>query len=111
MSHPFRFGVQFTTLPAGDWAQLRYVSVPVIAPALVVAVTFCLVWSMRAFDVVYLLTKGGPGESTVLLSYLTFTKAFEFGDLGAGAAVACLLAAPTLALTLVYLRVLPEGRQ
>jgi ABC-type sugar transport system permease subunit len=96
---------------AGDWAQLRYVSVPVIAPALAVAVTFCLVWSMRAFDVVYLLTKGGPGESTVLLSYLTFTKAFEFGDLGAGAAVACLLAALTLALTLVYLRVLPEGRQ
>jgi multiple sugar transport system permease protein len=94
---------------AGDWAQLRYVSLPVIAPALVVAVTFCVVWSMRAFDIVYLLTKGGPGEATVLLSYLTFTKAFEFGDFGAAAAVACLLAAVTLAVTLVYLRVLPEG--
>jgi ABC-type glycerol-3-phosphate transport system permease component len=39
---------------AGDWALLRYVSLPVIAPAAVVAVTFCVVWSMRAFDIVYL---------------------------------------------------------
>lgn len=94
---------------AGPWRQLRHITWPLIAPAVAVAVTFCVVWSMRAFDIVYLLTKGGPGEATVLLSYLTFTKAFEFGDLGAGAAVACLLAAVTLAMTLVYLRVLPEG--
>jgi ABC-type sugar transport system permease subunit len=94
---------------AGDWSRLRYVTLPLIAPSLAVAVVFCVVWSMRAFDIVYLLTKGGPGEATVLLSYLTFTKAFEFGDFGAGAAVACLLAALTLAMTIVYLRVLPEG--
>jgi multiple sugar transport system permease protein len=94
---------------AGDWGQLRHVTLPLIAPAIAVAVVFCVVWSMRAFDVVYLLTKGGPGEATTLLSYLTFTKAFEFGDLGAGAAIACILAAVTLAMTLLYLRVLPEG--
>src|SRR5262249_18007930 len=68
---------------AGDWGRLRHVTLPLIAPAIAVAVVFCVVWSMRAFDVVYLLTKGGPGEATTLLSYLTFTKAFEFGDLGA----------------------------
>jgi len=94
---------------AGDWGRLRHVTLPLVAPAIAVAVVFCVVWSMRAFDVVYLLTKGGPGEATTLLSYLTFTKAFEFGDLGAGAAIACILAAVTLAMTLVYLRVLPES--
>jgi ABC-type sugar transport system permease subunit len=94
---------------ADDWRQFRHITWPLVAPAVAVAVTFCVVWSMRAFDIVYLLTKGGPGEATVLLSYLTFTKAFEFGDLGAGAAVACLLAGVTLAMTLVYLRLLPEG--
>ena len=82
--------------------------VPLLAPPVAVAVTFCMVWSMRAFDIVYLLTKGGPGRH-VVLSYLTFGKAFEFGDIGAAAAVACLLAAVTLVMTLVYLRVLPEG--
>jgi ABC-type sugar transport system permease subunit len=96
---------------AGDWGQFRHVTVPLIAPALAVAVTFCAVWSMRAFDIVYLLTKGGPGEATVLLSYLTFAKAFEFGDFGAAAAVACVLAVLTLAMTVVYLRLLPEGAE
>lgn len=94
---------------AGDGSQFRYVTLPLIAPSLAVAVVFCAVWSMRVFDIVYLLTKGGPGEATVLLSYLTFAKAFEFGDFGAAAAVACLLAALTFAMTVVYLRVLPEG--
>ncbi len=96
---------------AGRGAQFRHVGLPLIAPALAVAVVFCAVWSMRAFDIVYILTRGGPGEATVLLSYLTFVKAFEFGDFGAAAAVACLLAALTLALTIVYLRVLPQGTE
>ena len=64
---------------------------------------------MRAFDVVYLLTRGGPGEATVILSYLVFVKAFEFGDLGAAAAVACLLALLTFGITCVYIRILPKG--
>jgi ABC-type sugar transport system permease subunit len=94
---------------AGSWSQFRYLTLPLAAPAIAVAVLFCVVWSMRAFDIVYLLTRGGPGEATVILSYFVFTKAFEFGDLGAAAAVACLLAALTFAITCVYLRVLPKG--
>jgi ABC-type sugar transport system permease subunit len=94
---------------AGSWGQFRFVTLPLLAPAIAVAVLFCVVWSMRAFDIVYLLTRGGPGEATVVLSYFVFTKAFEFGDLGAAAAVACVLAALTFAVTTVYLRILPKG--
>jgi ABC-type sugar transport system permease subunit len=94
---------------AGTWGCFRHISLPLVAPALAVAVLFGIVWSMRAFDIVYLLTRGGPGEATVVLSYFTFVKAFEFGDLGAGAAVACVLGAATLAMTLVYWRLLPTG--
>jgi multiple sugar transport system permease protein len=89
-------------------AQFRYVTLPLIAPGMAVAVLFCLVWSMRAFDIVYLLTRGGPGEATTVLSYFVFVKAFEFGDLGAASAVACLLAIVTFAMTCMYIRVLPE---
>ena len=96
---------------AGFWAVVRFVTLPLIAPAVVVAVLFCVVWSMRAFDIVYLLTRGGPGEATTVLSYFVFIKAFEFGDLGAAAAVACVLAAITFAMTCVYLRVLPKGTE
>jgi multiple sugar transport system permease protein len=95
---------------AGAWAQFRYVTLPLLAAPLGVAVLFCLVWSMRAFDIVYLLTRGGPGEGTSVLSYFVFTKAFEFGDMGAAAAVACLLALITFALTGLYMRVLRVAR-
>lgn len=96
---------------AGDWAQFRHVTLPLLAPAIAVAVLFCVVWSMRAFDIVYLLTRGGPGEGTVVLSYFVFAQAFEFGDLGAASAVACLLAALTFAITCAYIRVLPKGNE
>jgi multiple sugar transport system permease protein len=91
---------------AGDWAQLRYITLPLLAAPLGVSVMFCMVWSMRAFDIVYLLTRGGPGDGTMVLSYFVFGKAFEFGDMGAAAAVACLLALLTFALTALYMRAL-----
>lgn len=90
------------------WAQFRYISWPFLTPAMTVVVLFSIVWSMRAFDIVYLLTSGGPGEATMLLSYFTFTKAFQFGDLGASAAVACLLVVMTLVMTIIYWRTLPR---
>jgi len=96
---------------AGGWAQFRHLTLPFISPALAVAVLFCLVFSMRAFDIIYLLTSGGPGDATTVVSYFTFAEAFQFGDLGAAAAVACLLTAATIVLTLVYWRALPQGER
>ena len=91
---------------AGDWTQFRYITLPLLAAPLGVAIMFCMVWAMRAFDIVYLLTRGGPGDGTMVLSYFVFSKAFEFGDMGAAAAVACLLALLTFALTALYMRAL-----
>ena len=91
---------------AGDFAQFRYITLPLLAAPLGVVVLFCMVWSMRAFDIVYLLTRGGPGDGTMVLSYFVFGKAFEFGDMGAAAAVACLLALMTFVLTALYMRAL-----
>ena len=96
---------------AGRRAQFQYVTLPLIGPALAVAILFSVVWSMRAFDIVYLLTRGGPGEATVVLSYLVFTKAFEFGDMGAAAAMAVVLAAATFGVTCLYLRILPQDEE
>jgi len=96
---------------AGGWAQFRHLTLPFISPALAVAVLFCLVFSMRAFDIIYLLTSGGPGDATTVVSYFTFAEAFQFGDLGAAAAVACLLTAATIVLTFVYWRALPQGER
>jgi ABC-type sugar transport system permease subunit len=94
---------------AGSWQLFRHVILPLLAPSIAVAVLFCVVWSMRAFDIIYLLTKGGPGEATSVLSYFVFAKAFDFGDIGAASATAVLLAFLTFGMTCLYIRVLPKG--
>ena len=86
---------------AGVLWQIR---LPLVMPAIVVATLFCVIFSMRAFDVVYLLTKGGPGDATTVLSYFTYVTTFEFGDVGSGAAVSVMLAVATLAATIAYWR-------
>jgi multiple sugar transport system permease protein len=87
---------------AGWFALLWHVRLPLILPALAVALLFCVIFSMRAFDLVYLLTKGGPGEATSVLSYYTYATTFEFGDIGAGSAISVMLAGATLVATAVY---------
>jgi ABC-type sugar transport systems, permease components len=83
---------------------LWHIRLPLVTPAVVVATIFCVIFSMRAFDLVYLLTKGGPGDATSVLSYYTYVTTFEFGDVGAGSAVSVMLAVATLAATVVYWR-------
>ena len=87
---------------AGAINLFRHITLPLIMPALAVAILFCVIFSMRAFDLVYLLTRGGPGESTTVLSYFTYAKTFEFGDFGAGSAISVLLAVATLLATIGY---------
>jgi multiple sugar transport system permease protein len=94
---------------AGIVQSFKYVTLPLLAPSIAVAVLFCVVWSMRAFDIIYLLTKGGPGEATSVLSYFVFAKAFDSGDMGAAAATAVVLCLLTFVMTYFYIRVLPKG--
>ena len=94
---------------AGAVRMFRHITLPLIVPALTVAVLFCAIFSMRAFDVVYLLTKGGPGAATTVLSYYTYAKSFEFGDFGAGSAVSVILAVATLLVVLLYWRMLQRA--
>ena len=87
---------------AGAFGLFRYVTLPLIMPAMAVAILLCVIFSMRAFDLAYLLTRGGPGESTTVLSYYTYAKTFEFGDFGAGSAVSVVLAASTFVIIVLY---------
>ncbi len=65
--------------------QFFYITVPSIAPISNVVVLLLAVWAFRRFDVVYLLTRGGPGDSTMTLIMQTFDRAFRYYDLSASA--------------------------
>ncbi|MCO5089552.1 carbohydrate ABC transporter permease [Bosea sp. (in: a-proteobacteria)] len=87
---------------AGEFALFWRIRLPLIIPALAVSVLLCVIFSMRAFDLIYLLTRGGPGEATTVLSYHVYTSTFEFGDVGSGASISVFLAVVTMAVTLAY---------
>ena len=87
---------------AGFFRHLFVITLPLILPILLVAVLFGLVFSITDMIVVYVLTRGGPFDSTQVLASLAFFKSIDGGDLSGGAAVALFLL-PVLAVCAVLL--------
>ena len=72
----------------GAWQRFRYVVWPLLVPSLVVAVLFRAVQAYGAFDLVYVMTGGGPGGSTETVSLYAFQNDFRYLDPGYGSAIA-----------------------
>lgn len=75
---------------AGAWQQFRYITVPMLLPALVVTTVLNLLHGLKVFEVVYVLTNGGPGYATDVL-YTVIFKEFSMGRYGVGTALSSLL--------------------
>lgn len=71
---------------AGRWRTLMSVTLPVMAPVIFAAVFLRLIDAIRTFDVIYVLTAGGPGTRTTTLSIFIYKTAFESGNFGLAAA-------------------------
>ena len=76
---------------AGRWREFMAVTLPGLAGPLAVALTVTVVSALRAFDLVFVTTRGGPGTETVVPGLLIYRRAFEDGQLGSAAAIAILL--------------------
>lgn len=84
---------------AGPWRIFRDVTLPLMAPTIAVTFVFRLIMAFKVFDEVYLLTGGGPGTSTEVISFTIYRRFFTEDRAGYGAAMA--LAACVLILVLV----------
>lgn len=90
-----------------SWQRFRHVLLPLLTPALLVAVVFRTIQAYGAFDLVYVMTGGGPGGSTETVSLYAFQHYFRYLDFAYGSAVATqgvLLALLPLALLLRWAR-------
>lgn len=76
---------------AGVWMRTRDLVLPHLRAALVLAALFRGIDTMKIFDLVYILTGGGPGDATITLSVLTFRTGFSWFDLGRASALSVLL--------------------
>ncbi len=72
---------------AGAWQRFRYVTLPLLLPALVVTLAFRLIVSFKVFDEVYLLTGGGPGTATEVVSFSIYRRFFTEDRMGYGSAI------------------------
>jgi ABC-type sugar transport system permease subunit len=87
---------------AGVWRRFRDLTLPLMAPIALPVLIFQFVSATKTFDVIYVLTRGGPGNSTTTLNYLVYQQAFERLEFGPAAATAYALTLLTLAVIGVF---------
>jgi multiple sugar transport system permease protein len=73
---------------ASDWQQFRFVTLPLLTPIIAVVMTFSVLFTFTDFQLIYVLTRGGPLNATHLMATLSFQRAIPGGALGEGAALA-----------------------
>jgi multiple sugar transport system permease protein len=73
---------------ATPWQQFRFVTLPLLTPIIAVVMTFSVLFTFTDFQLIYVLTRGGPLNATHLMATLSFQRAIPGGALGEGAALA-----------------------
>ena len=96
---------------AGSWACFRHVTLPLLRPVLLVSATLAIVGSLKYFDIIYIMTGGGPAHSTELLATYLFTQSFAAQRYGYGSALATALVALALGGTALAAWVGRRGRR
>jgi len=86
--------------------QFRFLTIPLMRPTILVAILIRMIAALKTYDLVYILTRGGPGVSTEVISYYIYRVAFVFLDMGKSSAMSFLLLGIIVILTLVLMRVM-----
>ena len=86
---------------AGRWARFRSITFPMLTPTTSILLILNVVFSIQAFDVIYVMTGGGPGFSTTVLIQYVFRSAFQDGQMGYAAALGLVLVGILLVFTLL----------
>jgi multiple sugar transport system permease protein len=88
---------------ASPWQKFRYITLPMIAPFLMVAVIIRTIDALKSFDIIYAITQGGPGTASETINLYLYSVAFAYYDVGYGSAIAVVFFALVVALSLVML--------
>ncbi len=94
---------------AGSWHRFRYVTLPLLQPVLLIVTLFSVIFTFSDFQLIYVLTHGGPANATNLFATYSFDIAMTAGQLGHGASVA-LTMLPALGLLIVALAIYMRRR-
>ncbi|MDI7276956.1 MAG: sugar ABC transporter permease [Anaerolineae bacterium] len=91
---------------AGRWAQIRAITLPLLAPSLALTTVMSTIGSLQVFAQVFMMTRGGPMHATLTVVYLIYQEAFEIFRFGYAAAVSFILFSVILVLTVIQMKLL-----
>lgn len=93
------------------WQTFRHVTLPLLKPAILIALLLRTMDLLRVFDQIFILTEGGPGFATETISLYIYRAAFRFFDFGYAAAMSFVLLALTNVVSVVYLKLLQDEKR
>lgn len=91
---------------AGAWSRFRHVMLPYLAGPLMIAIVLRTIEAFKVFDIVWIMTRGGPANSTRTLSILVYQEAFSFQRAGSGASLALIVTLVVMMLALAYVAIM-----
>jgi multiple sugar transport system permease protein len=94
---------------ANTWNRFKAVTWPVIAPPLVIALVLRCIEALKVFDIIYVMTRGGPANSTKTLSFFVYQESFGFNRVGSGASYALIVVLIAMLFVMLYVRLLKRG--
>ncbi|HEX5414390.1 MAG TPA: sugar ABC transporter permease [Chloroflexota bacterium] len=89
---------------AGRWSSFRNITIPLLAPTTFFILVISLIQSFQVFDLAFILTRGGPGDATNTVVMDIYNQAFQYFQMGYAAAIAWVLFAIIMLITLVQWR-------
>jgi multiple sugar transport system permease protein/N,N'-diacetylchitobiose transport system permease protein len=95
---------------AGAWGAFWRITMPLLAPSIAVVLVLRTIEAFKVFDIIYVMTGGGPASGTQTVAFYTYLQAFSNQLFGYGAALAYLIVLAVFALAMVYLRILRQGQ-
>lgn len=96
---------------AGAFARFRFVIMPYLAGPLMVALVLRTIEAFKVFDIIWVMTRGGPANSTRTLSILVYQEAFSFQRAGSGASLALIVTLLVTVLSLVYVLLIRKSSE
>ncbi|MGM0409759.1 MAG: carbohydrate ABC transporter permease [Bacillota bacterium] len=89
---------------ANKWELLRHITLPLLKPSIIVAVILRVLNALKAFSEIYVMTNGGPGNSTSILSVFIYKNAFKYYEIGYSAAASYILVAIALIFSIILVK-------
>jgi multiple sugar transport system permease protein len=94
---------------ANQWQRIRYVTVPLIMPILLTTATLELIWGFNQFDIIKLMTGGGPLQATEVVSFRVYHTAFFSLEFGYGSAMSVVTFLILMVFVWLYIRFYTRG--